>query len=133
MSFLSFLFNSKREQKIYHGSVGSAERQTILERWAKIEELKSVGKPSAMKEAVIEADKLVDLALASVYPSIDKSVERLKQAKEMFLSNRQDYENLWYAHKIRNELVHTVGFDLPGVEAKNILAYFRKALEVMGI
>lgn len=135
MSFLNklFSFNRSAVKKSYRSSVGSTERQKILERWKIIEELKTTGKPSAFKEAVIEADKLTDLALSCVYPSIDTHVERLKQAKELFLSNRQDYENLWYAHKIRNELVHSVGFDLPSVEAKNILDYFRRALEALGI
>jgi len=119
-------------KKSYRSAVGSLERQRILERWKTIEELKTTGRPSAFKEAVIEADKLTDLALSCIYPSIDTYVERLKQAKELFLSSRQDYENLWYAHKIRNELVHSLGFELPSAEAKNVLDHFKKALEILG-
>jgi hypothetical protein len=134
MSLLNklFSFNRSAVKKSYRSSVGSLERQKILERWKTIEELKTTGRPSAIKEAAIEADKLTDLALSCVYPSIDTYVERLKQAKELFLSSKQDYENLWYAHKIRNELVHSVGFELPSAEAKNVLDYFKKALEVIG-
>ncbi|OGY24323.1 MAG: hypothetical protein A2172_00465 [Candidatus Woykebacteria bacterium RBG_13_40_15] len=134
MSFLSKLFNFNKSAvgRSYRSAVNSVDRQKILDRWKVIEELKITGKPSAFKEAVIEADKLVDFALSCIYPSVGVSVERLKQAKELFISDKQDYENLWYAHKIRNELVHKVGFDLPSIEAKNILDYFKKALEIIG-
>jgi len=115
------------------GFLTVADQQQIEERWKKIEELAGIGKPSTLREAVIEADKLVNLALGRIYPGKETAAERLKEAKEMFASYRQDYENLWYAHKIRNEMVHTVGFELPSMEAKNILDYFRKALEVVGV
>ena len=112
--------------------VSGFDRDQIRQRWEKIEELKSLEKPSTLREAVIEADKLVNFALGKIYPGNETAGERLKLAKEVFTSYRQDYENLWYAHKIRNEMVHTVGFELPSVEAKNILDYFKRALEIVG-
>ena len=132
MTFLNLLFGN-RQPSSQKGVLTSADREQIREGWSKIEELQKVGKPSTLREAVIEADKLVDFALGKIYPGKEKAAERLKEAKERFAGNPQDYENLWYAHKLRNEMVHTVGFELPSVEAKNILDYFRRALEVLGV
>ena len=74
---------------------------------------------------------MVDFALDKLYSGKESAAERLKEAKEIFGYNRQDYENLWYAHKLRNEMVHKVGFELPSVEAKQLLDFFKRALEIM--
>ena len=131
MSFLTKLFGQKNPVA-RRGVVSGLDRDQIRQRWGKIEELKTLAKPSTLREAVVEADKLVDFALDKIYPGNEKAGERLKLAREIFTNCRQDYENLWYAHKIRNEMVHTVGFELPTVEAKNILDYFKRALEIVG-
>ena len=132
MNFLASLFKKKGQSKS-RGILAVSGQQQLEERWKKVEELAGIGNPSTLREAVMEADKLVDFALGKLYPGREKAAERLKEAKELFTNYRQDYENLWYAHKIRNEMAHTVGFELPSVEAKNILDYFRKALEVLGV
>ena len=113
--------------------MASADKEQVEAGWRKIEELKNVGKPSAFREAVVEADKLVNFVLDKLYPGKVSAGERLKEAKEVFGYNRQDYENLWYAHKLRNEMVHKVGFELPSVEAKQLLDFFKKALEIIGV
>jgi hypothetical protein len=130
MNFFTKIFK-KNEVPKTRESLSFADREQIKERWEKIEQLTKVGRPSAFREAVIEADKLVDFALKVCFPFRETAAERLKEAKEFFLRNRDYYENLWYAHKIRNEMVHTVGFELPSVEAKNILAYYKQALEII--
>lgn len=132
MIFLMEFFKKKSVARS-RGRIAVADRQQIEGRWKKIEELAGIGKPSTLREAVIEADKLVDFALDRIYPGKEKAAERLKEAKEMFTGDPQEYENLWYAHKLRNEVVHTVGFELPAFQAKNILDYFRRALEVLGV
>lgn len=131
MNLIERLFN-KNHKSSSKGRMSPMDRQKLIENWDKIEELEKLSKPSTLREAVVEADKMVDSALDKIYPGRTSSAERLKEAKELF-QKRQDYENLWYAHKIRNELVHTVGFELPSVEAKNILVYFKTALEVIGV
>jgi hypothetical protein len=130
MNFLKNLFGRKTVV-VKRSLISSTDREKIESGWRKVEELKSVGKSSAFREAVVEADKLADFALDKLYPGKESSAERLKEAKEVFGYNRQDYENLWYAHKLRNEMVHKVGFELPSVEAKQLLDFFKRALEIM--
>ncbi|HEX7456065.1 MAG TPA: hypothetical protein VF303_01180 [Candidatus Nanoarchaeia archaeon] len=131
MSLLDIFFGRKRTVE-KRGLLGSFDRDQIQVGWQKIEELKNVGKPSTFREAVVEADKLVDFSLDKLFPGRENAAERLKETKEIFKFNREDYENLWYAHKLRNEIVHKVGFELPSVEAKRLLDYFKKALETLG-
>ena len=133
MNFLNKLFFSQKESKKGRLNLAVSDRQKIEDIWTAVEQLQNLAKPSAFREAVIEADKLVDFALDKMYPGKDNAAERLKEAKELFERNRQDYENLWYAHKLRNEMVHTVGFELPTQEAKVILGYFKRALEIIGV
>ncbi len=132
MNFLKNLFGGRKPVQ-RRGLVTSADKEQIEAGWQKVEELKNVGKPSAFREAVVEADKLVNFALDKLYPGKESAAERLKEAKEVFGYNRQDYENLWYAHKLRNEMVHKVGFELPSVEAKQLLDFFKRALEIIGV
>ena len=133
MNFLAKLLGWGKQASRQRSFLTGEDREQIRDRWEKIGQLEEVGKPSAWREAVIEADKLVDFALAKIYPGEEKTANRLVQAKEVFASYKQEYENLWYAHKIRNEMVHTVGFELPSVEAKNILEYFKRSLEILGV
>ncbi|OGY20973.1 MAG: hypothetical protein A2126_03050 [Candidatus Woykebacteria bacterium GWB1_45_5] len=132
MRLLAKLFGQKKPAG-KRANITGVDRDKIREWWVKIEELKNLNKPSALSEAVIEADKLVNLALDRIYPGKENAAERLKEAKAIFSTYKQDYENLWYAHKLRNEMVHTVGFELPSLEAKNILEYFKRALEILGV
>jgi len=131
MGFFEKLFG-KKSTAIQKGFISSFDKQEVQERWAKISELAGLGRPSALKEAVIESDKLVDFILDKLYPNQENMGARLKLAREIFRNYKDDYENLWYAHKLRNELVHKVGFELPVFEAKNLLEFYKRGLEIMG-
>ena len=131
MNFINLLFGQNKNSG-KRGYLASLDKDQVKQRWERIEELKLVDRPSALREAVIEADKLVDFSLGIIYQGREGAAARLKEAKALFVNQKEAYENLWYAHKIRNEMVHTVGFELPIMEAKNILEIFQKALEIIG-
>ena len=131
MNFINLLFGQNKNSG-KRGYLASLDKDQVKQRWEKIEELKLVDRASALREAVIEADKLVDFSLRIIYQGREGAADRLKEAKALFVNQKEAYENLWYAHKIRNEMVHTVGFELPIMEAKNILEIFQKALEIIG-
>lgn len=82
--------------------------KVVSDRWLRIEELVTAGKPSALKQAVMEADKLLDYALTSLCAGQTMG-ERLKNARSIF--NSETYQSLWDAHKFRNALVHETNFD----------------------
>lgn len=132
MGILSFLFG-KRDGHVREGKLTLLDQQTIRDGWLKIEEQLSLGKPSNFRSAVIEADKLTDFALQKMYPSEEKMADRLKAVKVKFTNQYELYDGLWFAHKVRNELVHNVNFDLPSVEVRSIIDKFKAGLVQLGV
>jgi hypothetical protein len=79
----------------------------------------------------MDADKLVEYVLRTKVGG-NSMGESLKRGKNLF-RNYNDYNNLWFAHKVRNNIAHEVGHDLNSAEAKRAMEYFRKALKELGV
>lgn len=124
-----FSFLTGRLNYVPEGRLTLMDTEFAKEAWKKIEEQVLLGKPSNLKSAVLDADKLVDFALKKMYPSLTTMGERLKEAKPKFINNYDIYDGLWFAHKVRNEIVHNISFELPSVEVLSILEKFKKALD----
>jgi hypothetical protein len=80
------------------------------------------------KLAVIEADKLLDSALKSLAMPGMTLGERLKFAQYKY----PELRDVWFAHKIRNQLAHEASFHLDAGMARSALKAFRRALERLG-
>ena len=78
--------------------------------------------------AVIDADKLLDEALKKRSYKGKTVGERLVSAQR----DLSDNDSVWYAHKLRNRLVHEPTVRLRKTEAKNALAGFRQGLKDLG-
>jgi hypothetical protein len=78
--------------------------------------------------AVIDADKLVDEALKKLHINGKTMGERLVAAQRKLTNN----DSIWYAHKLRNRLVHEPNIRLKKSEAQMALAGFRQALRDLG-
>ncbi|MEX0616595.1 MAG: hypothetical protein WD231_02140 [Candidatus Woykebacteria bacterium] len=128
-----FLPKRAKYRKLNEGHLDVFDRNQITEGWGRIEQKATSKTPSASREAVIEADKLLGYTLEKLYPEGESTGERLKAAKEKFNYKYQEYNDLWYAHKIRNEMVHNFNFELPTSQARDVLDKFQKGLEVLGV
>lgn len=128
MSLLSLLFGAR----IKRGRMNYETLKMVENKWPEIENSVVIGKPSNLKVAVIEADKLTDFVLRTYYPETETMGERLKLAKEKFLNNEIAYGDLWYAHKIRNEVVHNPAFILPSFEVESLIVKFKTGLQILG-
>jgi hypothetical protein len=106
------------------------DKNRIQDDWARIEQLAGTGRPSALKEAVITADKLLDYALVQI-SSGEAMGERLKEADRSF--SREVYQGLWDAHKMRNALVHDPNFDLTVLVAREVLEKFKQGFQSLGV
>ena len=97
-------------------------------RWLKIEQQLKRDEPSSYHLCVLEADKLVDLALRERGARGDTMGERMKNMKDVW-SNRNA---IWMAHKLRNQIAHEhdvqVGYD----DARRALAGFKQGLKDLG-
>ena len=101
-------------------------RQYYEEKW--LELLARVKTPDGMVLAVIDADKLLDEALAKCGYKGKTMGERMVSAQRTFSNN----DSAWSAHKLRNRLVHEPSTRLRQTEAKNALTGFRQALKDLG-
>lgn len=81
---------------------------------------------SHTKEAVIDADKLLDYALGRKN-FVGSLGEKLKKAGSRF----SDLNGVWRAHKLRNRIAHEFS-EIKKDEAKKALSYFKKALNDLG-
>ncbi len=129
---LDFLFR-RAEGKRSRDAVGDLkpfDKEKISTDWQRIKELAGTGRPSAYKEAVLNADKLLDYALIQI-ASGEAMGERLKNAYLAF--PRDIYQGLWDAHKMRNALVHEAEFDLTILVAREILGKFERGFQALGV
>jgi len=101
-------------------------RQYYQKKWLEI--LARVKTYDGMILAVIDADKLFDEALKKRNYKGKTMGERLVSAQR----DMSDNDAVWYAHKLRNRLVHEPTTRLRKNEAKNALAGFRQGLKDLG-
>jgi hypothetical protein len=113
------------------GPAITLNKNFVQDKWLEIEKTFSLGGPSHFKTSLMEADKLVDYVLKARGVKGETFAERLKGAKSKF-PNYSDYNNLWFAHKVRNHIAHETTHELNSAEAKRALEYFKKALQVLG-
>jgi hypothetical protein len=96
------------------------------QKW--LELLARVKTPEGMVLAIIDADKLLDEALKRKNFHGKTMGERLVAAQRSLSDN----DAVWYAHKLRNRLVHEPEVRLKKNEAQNALAGFKKGLHDLG-
>ena len=104
----------------------SLNQQYFQNKW--LEVLARVKTPEGMILAVIDADKLLDEALKKKGFSGKTMGERLVAAQRSL----KDNDSVWYAHKLRNRLVHEPDVKLKKNETQNALSGFKKGLHDLG-
>ncbi len=91
-------------------------------RWEHIESLANGASPSQWREAIIEADILLDEVLTKEgYPG-DGVGEKLKAADP---TQFKTHQSAWEAHKVRNQIAHQgSSFDLSETVVHRTLAHY---------
>lgn len=126
-----FGFGKKDGKKKVVRKTGSLNKPFVQEKWAETEASYSLGGPSHVRSSIIEADKLVDYVLKNLgVPGLNMG-ERIRNAQGKF-SDYNDYNNLWYAHKLRNNIAHESSHDLVITEANKAMEYYKTALKKLG-
>lgn len=104
------------------------DRETMRKRWAEIERMIESPGEVSRKVAILEADKLLDHALKTLAMPGTTLGERLKFAQYKYPELRE----VWWAHKVRNQLAHEASYHLDAGVAKSAVKTFRKALTRLG-
>jgi hypothetical protein len=112
--------------RVNFGKQPKLNQQYYQQQWGEL--LARVRTPDGMVLAIIDADKLLDQALKKRRFKGKTMGERLVSAQR-FLS---DNDTVWYAHKLRNRLVHEPNIRLKKKEAQAALAGFRQGLRDLG-
>lgn len=97
-------------------------RAYFTEHWQKI-----INEPNT-QVALVSADSLLDQALKQSGFRGNTMGERLKSARPILKNNN----DVWWAHKLRNRLVHEPGTQLNSHDAKRAISIFKKALKNLG-
>ena len=113
--------------RLGHTSSG-LEVEKYRRRWLEIEQLMKKEDRQSCQFAVIEADKLLDIAMKESGIRGDTMGERLKTAKQSW----SDQNSVWSAHKLRNQIVHEVDVKLDYNGARRALSSFKRALKDIG-
>lgn len=97
-------------------------------RWLEIERVVKRDDHRSCQFAVVEADKLLDIAMREKGIKGDTMGERMKTVNDGWT----DRNGVWAAHKLRNQIVHEADVSVSYDTTRRALASFKKALKDMG-
>lgn len=103
-------------------------RTVIRKKWNDVDELMAMRSIHGYKLAVLEADKLFDLALKALYLPGENMGQRLK----VCVARNPGIQPVWGAHVIRNKIAHDTHFELLERDALRAVRVFNKGLRDLG-
>ena len=118
------LFELRKREEEYYGTLLLAPETEggMNPRWLHIESLIAGTTPSEWREAIIEADIMLDDMLTKQGYEGESIGEKLKSVE------RSDFDTLddaWEAHKVRNQIAHEgSAFDLSDTLARRTIARY---------
>jgi len=108
--------------------VASLDVEKYRSQWLGIESQLKRDEPSSYHLAVLNADKLLDKALKERGYKGQTMGERMKVAKTAWTNAN----NVWGAHKLRNQIAHEHEVRVTYDDARRALAGFKQALKDIG-
>lgn len=114
--------------------IGKGRSETGLNKekyhvaWLGIEQRLSADNEASIHVSVLNADKLLDKALRERGFQGKTMGERMKSAKE----NWSNANQVWGAHKLRNQIAHETNASVSYHEARRALAGFKQGLKDLG-
>jgi hypothetical protein len=105
-------------------------KKQAQESWGRIEGYFYKGGESDLKVAILEADKLLNDALREAGIMGVQLGDRLKKTNAGQIPNINE---LWQAHKLRNQIAHEPNFKLKRDLAERALGIYETALKNLGV
>jgi hypothetical protein len=124
----------RQKKAALHGGHKPAEAKPSLDvelvrsKWTDILSMQQAG-PSGLKNALMEADKLLDYVMKARGFAGETMADRLRSGGQS-LSN---LNAVWEAHKLRNQLAHEVEHDLVAQQVRNALLTYQQAITDLGV
>ena len=110
--------------------VSDITKTNIYNAWENVEFALNSKTPSQLRQALITADKCLDNALRDMVKG-ESLGQRLKNGQHFF--DDVTYQNIWRAHKIRNNLVHEAGYEPSYVSLINSINDLKKGIIKLGV
>lgn len=126
--FIVFMLWQKIKNAFASREFTGDQRQRMQQQWREIEQLLAAPGDVSRKLAVLEADKLLDQALKAMTMPGATLGERLKFAEYKYPQIRE----VWWAHRIRNQLAHESTYHLDAGMARRAVQSFKKTLQTLG-
>jgi hypothetical protein len=105
----------------------SKQDEEQARRWRKVVEHSNSTNPNDWKQAIIEADIMLDQLLTKLGYRGDSVGDKLKRTTKGDFKSQQA---AWDAHLVRNRIAHDGSdFDLNEIEAKRVIGLYRQVFE----
>lgn len=93
------------------------------DRWLKIEAEINSDNVASWKQAIMEADKILEEIVNTLNLPGENLGEKLKQIEP---SDFLTLDAAWEAHKVRNRIAHEAGYELGQHEARRVMRLYEK-------
>ena len=127
------LFDLRRREEVYYTTllIAPESAQGASPRWERIKELGSGASPSEWREAIIEADIMLDALLSRQGYSGEGVGEKLRQASRETFNTLHDAQE---AHGVRNRIAHEGSlFDLSPTLVLRTIARYEAVFREFGV
>lgn len=125
--FSTKLLNLRREERdVIFRQEAQFEMATPApknEAWEKIVREINSDNPANWKQAIIEADKMLEAVVGTLPLTGENLGEKLRQIEP---SDFLTLDDAWEAHKVRNRIAHEAGYQLGQHEAKRVIGLYEK-------
>ncbi|MDE2037762.1 MAG: hypothetical protein KGI69_00860 [Patescibacteria group bacterium] len=109
----------------FEAAKGGGDRD-LAAHWEKVQSMLGSQNPNDWKQAILEADTMLDMILDGLGYRGESIGEKLKRAEPGEFKAVQD---AWDAHKVRNQIAHEAGFQLTHHEANETIQRYRRVFE----
>jgi len=101
-----------------------------LRKWMEVEKLLESNDEIHAQQAVIRADKFFDNIMRQAGAKGDKFAEHLRSLEPKM--SHETYQDLWEAHKLRNQISHEIEHKTTVSECKSALNKLRRGMNSLG-
>ena len=111
----------------YEGVAGAAAGNSDLSaRWKKIQDLLGSQNENDWKQAILEADQMLDMILDGLGYKGESIGEKLKRVGP---GEMKAVDDAWEAHKVRNDIAHRSSLHLSQHDANEAIQRYRRVFE----
>jgi len=98
----------------------------LADRWEKVLTYVSSENPSDWRQAILDADIMLEDVLTTLGYQGEGIGEKLKRVEK---GDMKTLNSAWEAHKVRNQIAHEGGFPLSKFEAQRVIHMYREVFE----